>query len=342
MTTPTEIPVPPPEPVAPTRWEAFRTAFHERRKVYTSALIYKSLRLLTRALSALPLAKALSLGRALGTLAYLVARRHRPVVLAEMARCFPGDSREEVKDHLHRVFKHMGMNAVEVFRWVGGCSEEMNQNISVVGAEHMKTALARGRGALVLTAHTGNWDLMGLWCARRFPLTIISKALREPGINRFWMEARAASGLQIVPARKSYRACLSVLKKQGLLGFVLDQNTKTQEGVFVDFCGKPACTTPGLAFLPAHAQAPVVPVFMFRQLNGQHKVHVMPLIEPPATRDEEAITRATQQYTRIIEDVVRRHPDQWIWMHRRWRSVPQEKVEQQPTASGPIQAEELA
>lgn len=317
----------------------FKEKLAARWAAFKAEAVYRILRGICRGAAKLSIPATMFIGRNLGKLAFKVVNRHRETVLAEMARCFPGDNRDELQERLCRVFQHMGMNYLEVFRWIGGKADELANRIRPVGKENMEAALARGRGVLVLTAHTGNWDLMGLWAARNYPLTIISKTLRNPGVNRFWMEARAASGLNIVPARKSYRACLSVMKKNGLLGFILDQNTLRKDGVFVDFFGKPACTTPGLAFLAAHAQSPVVPVFMFRQLDGSHRVHVLPLIEPPADRTEKAIQEATQRYTKVIEDVIRRHPDQWIWMHRRWRTV-QVPVEQKAGATGPSEAEE--
>lgn len=317
----------------------FKVKLATRWATFKAEAVYRLLRWTSLGVARLSLPTTLAMGRVLGQMAFKVVKRHRETVLAEMSRCFPGDHRSELEERLCRVFQHMGMNYMEVFRWIGGKADELANRIRPVGAENMEAARARGRGVLVLTAHTGNWDMMGLWAARNYPLTIISKNLRNPGVNRFWMEVRATAGLDIVPARKSYRACLSVMKKNGLLGFILDQNTLRKDGVFVDFFGKPACTTPGLAFLAAHAQAPVVPVFMFRQLDGSHRVHVLPLIEPPADRSEKAILEATQRYTRVIEEVVRKHPDQWIWMHRRWRTVPV-PAEQTTGVSGQSEAEE--
>jgi KDO2-lipid IV(A) lauroyltransferase len=293
--------------------------------------VYLLLKTLSRCLAALPLSACLALGRGLGDLAYLLVRRHRATVLAEMRRCFPGEPAAVLRSRLRRVYRGMAMNYMEVFRWMGGGDAELDARVRVEGEEHLRTALARGRGALVLTAHTGNWDLMGLWAARRHPLTIISKDLRQPGVNRFWMEARQRFGLKIVPAHNSYRACLQVLRRREVLGFILDQNMTRMEGIFVDFFGKPACTTPGLAFLSAHAQAPVVPCFMLREADGRHRLQVGAAVDPPPDREPATIQAATQHYTRLIEDVIRQHPDQWIWMHRRWRTVPL-PAEQSPAA----------
>lgn len=290
--------------------------------LHAAGAMYRLLKILTRLLTALPLSVARAIGRGLGTAAYWLVRRHRKTNLAEMARCFPSESRAEHKQRLYRVYQGMAVNFIEVFRWIGGGADELDTQIHSHGLEYLEQAQARGRGVLVLTAHTGNWDLMGLWASRRYKLTIISKDLRGAGVNRFWMEARARCGLKIVPAHNSYRACLSVLRRNEILGFILDQNMTRMEGIFVDFFGKPACTTAGLAFLAAHAQAPVVPVFMVREADGSHRLEMYPAFDPPPNREPETLREATQRYTSLIEDVIRRHPDQWIWMHRRWRTQP--------------------
>ncbi len=221
------------------------------------------------------------------------------------------------------MFSHLGMNIVELFRWLGGGQEEIKAYIKADHDDRMRAALAQGRGCIALVAHVGNFDVMGLWGAANFPMTIISKELKGArGVNEFWMEKRAEAGLKILPAHNSYRACLRVLKQGECLGFILDQNMARGEGIFVDFFGQLASTTPGLAVMSAHSRAPVMPVYMLREADGSHTVHFLPQIEPPADREPETIARATQHYTRVIEDIVRAHPEQWIWMHRRWRTQP--------------------
>lgn len=284
--------------------------------------MYRVLKILTWFLAVLPLSVARGVGRGLGTLGYLLIRRHRVTNLAEMARCFPDESRATLKRRLRRVYQGMAVNYIEVFRWIGGADADLDAQVRPQGMEHLEEALAHGKGVLILTAHIGNWDMLGLWGARRMKLTIISKDLRGAGVNRFWMEARARCGLQIVPAHNSYRACISVLRKNEILGFILDQNMTRMEGIFVDFFGKPACTTAGLAFMAAHSQAPIVPAFMIREPDGSHRIEIHPAIEPPPNRDAETLRAATQHYTSVIEGVIRQVPDQWIWMHRRWRTQP--------------------
>ena len=270
----------------------------------------------------LPLGLVLWSGRCWGAVFGLAGVRQRRRADLHLAMCLPEVPAAGRRAIRRRMFRHLGMNAAEMLRWMGGATGELNSRIRLEGGEHMVAAQARGRGVVVLTAHLGNWDLMGLWAASRYPLTIISKTIKNEAVNRFWMEKRAAAGLHIVAAHHSYRACLSALKKGGLLGFILDQNMIAAEGIFVEFFGRPACTTAGLAVLAAHARAPIVPVFMFRRPDGDHVVRMLPALDPPAERTPAAMAATTQACTRIVEQQVREHPDQWIWMHRRWRTQP--------------------
>ena len=263
-----------------------------------------------------------ALGCRLGALFRILVRRQARRADLHLRQCFPDLPGAERREIVRQVFANMGMSTLEMLRWMGGAEQDLMRHIHVTGADHAEAARARGKGVAVLTAHLGNWDLMGLWAASRYPLTIISKEIKSKAANQFWMEMREKAGLKIVPAHHSYRACLSVLKKGGFLGFILDQNMTRMEGIFVDFFNRPACTTPGLAMLAAHAGSPVLPVFMIRRPDGDHEVRIMPPLDPPVDRKPETLQAATQQYTRIIEDMVREHKDQWIWMHRRWRTQP--------------------
>jgi Kdo2-lipid IVA lauroyltransferase/acyltransferase len=282
----------------------------------------------------LPLGAALALGRGLGRFFGAVVPQNRTRAMENLQRCFPEKSREECAGIMWRMFANLGMNTVEMLRWLGGREEELRARITVENAEEMDRALAGGHGAAVLTAHMGNWDLLGMWAASIKPVTIISKEIKNAAVNRYWMEKRSAAKVRILAAHNSYRQCLKVLKANELLGFILDQNMTRYEGIFVEFFGRPACTTPGLAMLAGHGQSPVVPVFMFREADGRHRVKVLPAIPPPADRKPETLAAATQQYTKIIEDVIRAAPDQWIWMHRRWRTQPKPESAPDERATG--------
>jgi KDO2-lipid IV(A) lauroyltransferase len=276
-----------------------------------------------RGVARLPLPRALAFGRGMGWVYGSLLRYHRRDALDALARSLPDRDESARRTILHEMYRQLGMNMVEILRLDGGRTDELDARIGIEGEEIVQEALKRGRG--VLTAHLGNWDLLGMFTGRRgYPLTIISKTIRPAGVNAMWMRMRRAFGVSIVPAHNSYRELLRVLKRNELLGFILDQNRPAEQGIFVDFFGRPASTSPGLAFLAAQSRAPVVPVFIHREGLDRHVLRVLPVLEPPPDRSEENIRAATQAYTTVIENEIRRHPEQWIWLHRRWKSQPKE------------------
>jgi Kdo2-lipid IVA lauroyltransferase/acyltransferase len=290
--------------------------------------MYLLLKCLVGLVAALPRGVALGLGRRIGALFWRGSRKHRERALDHLQLAFPDWTEERRRETGRRSFIQTAENALEMMRWMGGRAEEIERCFSFPTAPAIHALQERGKGVLVLTAHLDSFDLMGLWAASRFPLTIISKSLRNPGVNRFWMEQRARAGLHIVPAHNSYRDCLRTLRRNEVLGFILDQNMIREEGIFVNFFGRSACTTPGLAMMSAHSGAPVLPLFCVRRAGGGHELITAPPIDPPPDREPETIRDFTQRYTRAIEDAIREHPDQWIWMHRRWRTRPPEPASQ--------------
>jgi len=277
--------------------------------------------------SRMPLERALRVGRFCGWIYGSVLRYHRRDALQALARSFPDLSPAERRRLLDRVYANQGMTAVETLRFCRS-DDGIGERIKVINPEIAEQVLAGGRGALALTAHTGNWEAMGGYFAwKGIPLTIIAKLIKNPRINQYVVDTRRRFGLEIVPPRGAYRACLRKLKQGGAVGFMIDQNMIRTEGVFVDFFGHPACTTSGLAHLAASSGAPIIPIFSRRLGRGRHEIVLLPPLDPPRDREPETLREATQAYTRIVEDFIRQHPDQWIWMHRRWRT----KVTAAPT-----------
>lgn len=282
------------------------------------------LKTLARGVALLPLAWAMGLARHWGWLLAHVVRLRRTYVLETLARCFPEKSSRECKEIYFDLCRHQATNLMELMRFAGGKDAELAGILDVHGEEIVKEALTRGKGVLILIAHFGNYDLMGLYASKLFgyPLTIITKTLKNAKLNELWWELRRKAGVTEIPAHKAYRPCVRALQKNGLVGFMLDQNRPTPQGVFVDFFGKSASTTPGLAFMSAQTGAPVVPVFMRRTPEGRHVLEARPLLEPPADRKEETLLAFTATCTRIIEDEIRQYPSQWLWFHKRWKSRP--------------------
>lgn len=281
------------------------------------------LHFITALTARLPLSAALKIGAGLGWIYGSLVRYRRREARAALRRSFPEKDDRFFRATINGMYRNLGMNLIEMLRLAGGPLEEFNARIAVEGRANVDQALQRGKGVLILTAHFGNWDVLGMFTVRRgYPLTIISKDLKSKTINKLWMALREKIGVKIIPAHNAIRASLRALRQNELLGFILDQNRPREHGLFVDFFGRPACTSPGLAIIAAQAQAPVVPVFIHRTPEGNHLMQILPIIEPPPDRAPETIHQATQAYTRIIENQIRQHPDQWIWLHRRWKTQP--------------------
>ena len=271
----------------------------------------------------IPLSAALAVGRGLGWFYGSVIRYHRRDALDALHRSYPEKSEREIQSIINRMYKNLGMNQVEILRLAGGAIDETNNRITIAGKEIVDQALQRGKGVMIMSAHFGNWDFLPMFTAKNYyPVTIISKDIKNKTINDVWMLTRKRFGVNIIPAHNSARDALRVLRRNELLGFIFDQNRPRDAGIFVDFFGRPACTSPGLAMLSAQVQAPVVPVFIHRTSDGNHVLQIFPMLEPPPDREAETVRKATQEYTKIIEDQIRQYPEQWIWLHRRWKTKP--------------------
>jgi len=274
-----------------------------------------------RLVSCLPMPVVHGLGHMLGFVHGSILRYNRTDALHALQRSLPEKTPQECRRIIRSMYSQHGIYLMESLHYFMKDPAEVKAIIDVEGEEYLKEALKREKGAVVLTAHFGNFDIMPLaTVAHGYKLTVITKNIRNQTVNDIWMEARATDGLTLVPARNSFRDCLKALRRNELVGFILDQNMKRGEGIFVEYFGHPASTTPGLAYMAAQAKAPVVPVFIYPKGKNRHVVRILPLIDPPADRTPESIEQATQHYTKVIEDVVREDPEQWIWMHRRWRT----------------------
>lgn len=272
----------------------------------------------------LPRNWAMALARHWGWLLAHVVRLRREPALKALARAFPEKTERERQALYAAVCRHQALNAMELVRFAGGRAAELSARLEVRGLENVPAALARGKGVLILIAHFGNYPLLALAVPKLFgyPLAAIAKPLKNKALNAMWWDLQRRAGVNGIPARNAYRASVRALRDNALVGFMIDQNRPANQGVFVDFFGRLASTTPGLAFMSAQTGAPVVPVFMRRLPDGRHLVDVRPPLEPPPDRADETIRAHTAAYTKIVEAEIRLYPDQWLWLHKRWKSRP--------------------
>jgi KDO2-lipid IV(A) lauroyltransferase len=275
------------------------------------------------------------MGRQLGRLGYALARGRRRIALENLESAFKGEkSDREIREIARSSYRHLGMNLVEFFQLPSVDGPAVERLVTISGRENLDDALAKGKGALLLSVHLGNWDLMGTAIVHAgYQLTLITKVSRNEAVNRIWMGYRAEQGIGLLSGRGVMKESLRHLAKGGAVGFVLDQNALRSDGVFVPFFGRQACTLTSLAILARRKEALVVPVHTYRE-NRFHRVVIgKPLEHEPLPDGDDDIRERTAGYMRWTEEVIRSHPDQWTWLHDRWKTKPKEESKVQSAES---------
>lgn len=288
-------------------------------------LIIPSLKALCRFLSLIPLNISLWFGKALGRLAFYLDKKHRKIVLNNLNTAFGQEkSPDELNATAKTVFENLGMNFTEFFRLPWLKEPDLSGYVECEGFENFKKAYDKGRGVIFLTGHFGNWELMAVFYAlKNYPVDIVVRELDSPIADEFVRWVRARAGNRIVAKGRSMRELLKILARGGIIGILLDQNVTWNEGVFVRFFNKLACTNKGTALLAQASGAAVVPTFIIRD-GKRHRVVIEEEIAIQNTGDRAADRLAnTALFTKVIEDFVRRHPEQWFWLHQRWKSRPE-------------------
>lgn len=262
----------------------------------------------------------LALGEAVGRVAFWL-RIRRAVAMDGLARAFPGKTHRERRRIARESYAQLGRSLVEIALARRLPDSELEKLVCFDGWEKFEPTRASGRGAVFVIAHYGNWELLGRAFARRgLPLTAITRTLRG-AFNQRLLAARREGGMRELPEKGSTQAALAVLRRGETLAIVIDQNMRPKRGIFVDFFGEPACTTPAAAVFSLRADAPLFAAFPVRQPDGTHRVQ----FHGPFTTEKQghaAVVELTQALTRAVEDAVRAHPDHWFWVHRRWKTRP--------------------
>ena len=284
---------------------------------------YLAVRIIALMVRALPLSTVRSLGESLGLAFYLVDRVHRRIALANLQVAFPKKSADECRIIATSMFKHFGRLLLELLKFSSLSRERQMALVDWEGEERVRLALAQGKGILFCTGHFGFWEQQALAHALKFePMAVMARPLDNPKLHDLLEAVRMSNGNEVVYRRGAVRKALRLLADGKAVGILIDQHMTSADAIYVDFFGRPAATTSTLAALAIRTGAPVIPLFAFPAAGGRYRMIYEHPVEPPAHDSEHAVREFTQRCTDVLEMHVRRHPELWLWMHRRWRDAP--------------------
>ena len=271
-----------------------------------------------------PLSRAF--GIAIAQMVYLLHFRLRRVGMRNLRMIFPEKTDAERARILRGEFTSLGRQLAEMSQFPRYTKENIDSIVVYDGLENYERAYARGKGVLFLTAHFGGWELSafahslhGHW------LHVVMRPMDNPYLDRLLQRYRSMHGNKVVDKDDFVRGLLAAMKAGETVGILMDTNMTPPQGVFVDFFGIPACTASGLARIALRTDAAVVPGFtIWDKELGKYRLRFDPALELVRTGNLEAdIVANTQMFTKVIEDYVRKYPEQWLWVHRRWKTRPE-------------------
>ncbi|MBI3609723.1 MAG: lysophospholipid acyltransferase family protein [Nitrospirae bacterium] len=271
----------------------------------------------------IPRPLGLQLGSGLGSMAYFFLYKERRRALHHLRSALGGErSPEDCRRIALESFRNLGKTFFEVLTLDRLTRDEIDRLVRFEGEESLKAAAALGRGVIFITGHIGNWELLAMAVAARYPLAVVAAPIYDPRVEKIIVRLRAAHGVEtLIRNSPGYlRRLIAMLRRGGVAGLLIDQDTKT-EGVFVPFFHREAYTPTGAASLAFRTGAAVVAGFILRDSTDRHRVILQgPLTLTRSGEMEQDIRNETARFTKMIENQIRKTPEQWIWMHRRWRT----------------------
>jgi len=280
--------------------------------------------IILRCLSAIPRKLRIGFFAGMFRLFYHLSPKQRLITIHNLTRAFPEKSINEIRDIARGAYRTLGITAADFFEIPSLTKDNIGNLVEVEGLEHFTKALEKNRGILMLGAHFGNWELAAVAVSLVLkPAVITYRPLDSTTLDNLVLWVRSSSGNILIDKKRAMRKMLRGLANNEIVATMIDQNMAWEEGVFVDFLGRPACTTNGLALLALHTDAPVVPGYIRRLENGKYRMVIKEEMAVIRTGNKDAdILINTQNFTRFIEDTVREYPDQWFWIHQRWKTKP--------------------
>jgi|DewCreStandDraft_4_1066084.scaffolds.fasta_scaffold66893_2 KDO2-lipid IV(A) lauroyltransferase len=291
-------------------------------------LIYVAVKAMIIISNLIPRGAWLALCGFLGALGYYLASQSRKITVENLKRAYPDQNIKQIKKLAKRVFVMLGRNAGDVLRAYPLTEFSKFEEIrDIEGVQYVERAYRQGQGVLFLTAHLGAFELIATEMAfRGYKPLVIGTAMKDERLTQLLWSQRSKLGATAIERGKETVRLMKALKGGGTVAILIDQDTKVKS-VFVDFFGQSCATPIGAAMLALRTGAAVVPVFIHLGANGKQQIRCYPEMQLIRTGNEaEDIRLNTQAFTAVIEQEVRKYPEQWLWMHERWKTRPLEKI----------------
>ncbi len=249
----------------------------------------------------------------------------RSLTLDQLHKAFPGKTSEEIKGIALAAYRNLIITLLEVFWFSHLSADKIKKIVSMPDTSVMDARLKEGKGLIMLGGHFGNWELIAIAVGliSHHPLTIIVQRQRNKYVDEFMNKSRTLFGNKVVEMERAPREIISTLRNNGVVAILADQSGP-QEGLFVDYFGRPASTHRGPAVFSVRTGAPIIMAFIIRQADGYYKVEFEEVdTHAVSGTDDEKVEQITARHVAMLEKYASRYPDHWLWMHKRWKHTPQ-------------------
>lgn len=262
-------------------------------------------------------------GKFLGLMLYYLWGKRREIALENVRMaCSSGIITGKPEDIIRKNFEGLGRSIIEIVKIYFGRGKGILDNIRFEGLENLEKAKDKGRGVIFITGHCGNWELLALATSFKIiPISVVARRLNNPYLNSLIERLRSKYGNRVIYKKGALKEIIKTLRGNGSVGILIDQAVLPEEGIIVNFLGRPAWTTKMPVLIARKTGSPILPVFIKRNEKGQ-EITIYPEVML-LSNNNESIAENTKRLSSYIEDYIRENPEQWLWIHRRWKRTGQ-------------------
>jgi len=273
-------------------------------------------------LAILPFKLSMKAGELFGLLLFYLWGSRRKIAIENIKKSEVRSQKSEVRSIARETFKNLGKSFVEILKVYYGFGGKITDSVDIEGIENFNKAKSKGKGILFITGHCGNWELMAITISMKLSgVAVVARPINNPYINKFIEKVRQKYGNSVIYKQGALKTIIRTLKNNGCVGILMDQAVIPAEGYVLDFLGRGAWTTKMPALIAKKTSAAVLPVFLHR-INKGHKMKIYPEVELSKIVDMgSAVLEDTKNFSWFIENCIREHPAEWLWIHRRWKRV---------------------